>query len=445
MMPATRALRSKTGRLSSSPCRGPTTRRSTTAHDRDQPRHRIPHRRDRQRVVRHPRDHLLHRPAGSPGRRLRHRPARRDGRPLRHHRRQAAPGAVRLLPADRRRRGADVRRGPDPRLVLPPRGPAQRGRHPHLPADRPAAAPVVRQGPAQRGPGRRDRAGARPAAPVRRGGHQRRLDVDQALRPAVLRPDRRDPGRARRRPVGRLPDPGGAGPGHLRHGRGRPGTGRRRRRDHDGRGRGDAARRGPDLGRRHRPDRGDRGQRPGGRQAGDPRAVPRAERAGRGGRQAGRRVPGLPGLPGRRLRGGGRGGPRRGGRGPQDRRQGGPRGGSGPGQGQGRRGARRSVRGPREGALRRLPVADQVRGPQPGAARAGPHRRPRPARHPPADRRGRRAAAGARLGAVRAGRDPDPGRHHAEHAAHGADGGHAVPGEPQALHAQLQLPAVLDR
>ena len=62
---------------------------------------------------------------------------------------------LRLLPADGRRRGADVRRGPHPRLVLPPRGPALRGRDPHLPADRPAAAPVLRQGPAQRGPGRR--------------------------------------------------------------------------------------------------------------------------------------------------------------------------------------------------------------------------------------------------------------------------------------------------
>ncbi len=29
-----------------------------------------------------------------------------------------------------------------------------RGRHPHLPADRPAAAPYVREGPAQRGPDR---------------------------------------------------------------------------------------------------------------------------------------------------------------------------------------------------------------------------------------------------------------------------------------------------
>ena len=43
------------------------------------------------------------------------------------------------------------------------------------------------------------------------------------------------------------------------------------------------------------------------------------------------------------------------------------------------------------------------------------------------------------------GRDPDPGRHHAEHAAHGADAGHPGAGEVQAVHAQLQLPAVLDR
>ena len=46
--------------------------------------------------------------------------------------------------------------------------------------------------------------------------------VHQAVRPAVLRPDRGDPGGARRRPVGRLPDPRGAGAGHLRHGRRRP-------------------------------------------------------------------------------------------------------------------------------------------------------------------------------------------------------------------------------
>ena len=59
--------------------------------------------------------------------------------------------------------------------------------------------------------------------------------------------------------------------------------------------------------------------------------------------------------------------------------------------------------------------------------------------------RGRGAPAGARLGAVRARRDPDPRGHDAEHAPHGADDRHAQPREPQALHAQLQLPALLDR
>ena len=66
-------------------------------------------------------------------------------------------------------------------------------------------------------------------------------------------------------------------------------------------------------------------------------------------------------------------------------------------------------------------------------------------RHPAAVGRGRGHPARARLGAVRARRDPDPGRHHAEHAPHGAAAGHAVAGQPQALHAQLQLPAVLHR
>ena len=66
-------------------------------------------------------------------------------------------------------------------------------------------------------------------------------------------------------------------------------------------------------------------------------------------------------------------------------------------------------------------------------------------RHPAAFGRGRGAAPGARLGAVRAGRDPDPGRDHAQHAPHGADGRHAQPGAHQALHAQLQHAAVLDR
>jgi polyribonucleotide nucleotidyltransferase len=92
-----------------------------------------------------------------------------------------------------------------------------------------------------------------------------------------------------------------------------------------------------------------------------------------------------------------------------------------------------------------VPLTDQVAGAPQGRQGQGPHRRPRPRGHPPARRRGRGPAPRPRLGAVRARRDPDHGRHHAEHAAHGADGRHAQPGEPQAVHAQLQLPAVLHR
>ena len=63
----------------------------------------------------------------------------------------------------------------------------------------------------------------------------------------------------------------------------------------------------------------------------------------------------------------------------------------------------------------------------------------------PAVGRGRRAPDGARLRPVPAGRDPGAERHHARHAPHGADARHARRGRPQALHAPLQLPAVLDR
>ena len=73
----------------------------------------------------------------------------------------------------------------------------------------------------------------------------------------------------------------------------------------------------------------------------------------------------------------------------------------------------RPVRGSREGDRRGVPLAEQGARPRARAARQGPHRRPRPRRHPAAARRGRRDPAGARLGAVRARRDPDPGRHHA--------------------------------
>ena len=158
-----------------------------------------------------------------------------------------------------------------------------------------------------------------------------------------------------------------------------------------------------------------------------------------------RRVPGLPRLPGRRPGGPDRRGQERALPGAHHRRQAGPRGRAGPRQGDRRREAAPAVRGPREGDLRRVPLADQVPGPRARHQGQGPHRRPRRHGHPYARRRGRGHPARARLGAVRAWRDPDPGRHHPQHAPDGAAAGHPFPGDPQALHAQLQLPAVLRR
>ena len=60
-------------------------------------------------------------------------------------------------------------------------------------------------------------------------------------------------------------------------------------------------------------------------------------------------------------------------------------------------------------------------------------------------RRGRGAPAGPRLRDLRARRDPDHGRDDAEHAPDGAAARHPVAGDAQALHAQLQLPALQHR
>ena len=98
-----------------------------------------------------------------------------------------------------------------------------------------------------------------------------------------------------------------------------------------------------------------------------------------------------------------------------------------------RRSARRSARSPRA-LVRERVLRDKVRIDGRGLTDI---------RH--AVRRGRRDPAGARLGAVRARRDPDPGRHHAEHADPGAEARHPLPGEDASLHAQVRLPAVLHR
>ncbi len=145
----------------------------------------------------------------------------------------------------------------DPRLVLPPRRPPEHRRDPHLPSDRPSAAPVVRRRPAQRDPDRRHRAVARPAGPLRRARDQRGVRVHAARRAC------RSPARSAacaspciERPVGGVPDSTrslqravfdmvvagrvvGDGPNE-------------RCRDHDGRGRGHHEHRRADRGRRAR-------------------------------------------------------------------------------------------------------------------------------------------------------------------------------------------------
>ena len=197
--------------------------------------------------------------------------------------------------------------------------------------------------------------------------------------------------------------------------------------------------------RRPGADRGGRRRRPRRRQAVHQAAVRGAGRAGQAGRQAGPGVPGLPRLRGRRLR-------RRRVRreaetaealtiaGKQEREE---------QLDEIKAGLLDQLGGEFEGREKEIGaafrVADQAARARARAARQGPHRRPRPGRHPPAARRGRRDPAGARLGAVRARRDPDPGCHHAEHADAGAEARHALAGEVAPLHAQVRLPAVLHR
>ena len=184
--------------------------------------------------------------------------------------------------------------GQDPRLVLPPRGPPEHRRDPHLPPDRPAAAAVVRQGPAQRGPGRHHRAGAQPGRPLRR----RSRSTPRRCPPSSS-------GLPFSGPIGGVrvalidgqwvgvPEPLRARARRLRHGRRRPvvvGPTARGRRDHDGRGRGHRGRLEPDQdrGRARRPPRrsSPRASRPPSRSS--PSCAPRS-RSWPQGRQADRR------------------------------------------------------------------------------------------------------------------------------------------------------------
>ena len=218
-----------------------------------------------------------------------------------------------------------------------------RGRDPHLPPDRPAAAPVVQEGPAQRDPDRLDGPGARPRPPVRRAGDQLGRLLGAAVRPAVHRPGRRHPRRQHQRRVGRLPDPQRARGRDVRHGRRRPDARGRRRRDHDGRGRGHQERLRGHQRRRRCPHRGHRGCRPRGRQARHRGGLQGAARAEGEGSQGDPRLPGLPRLRRRRAQRRHRRCRGRAGRDHDDRRQGRARGQDRRAQGQDRRGAARAV------------------------------------------------------------------------------------------------------
>ncbi len=240
---------------------------------------------------------------------------------------------------------------------------------------------------------------------------------------------------------------------HLRARRGGPGPDRgprHRDRHHDGRGRRDREVVVLLRGRRAQGHRGGAGGGPRGVQAVDPRGDQPAAPAGRGldrGPRAGRDHPllDLRRLPARRL------GPRRGDR-DRAHRQGQPRHHEGAAQRCPRRGRRRdqgrAQRGVR-GAARRgqggHPVADQEAGAQAHRRGRRAGRRPRHVGHPPALGRDRPVPDGARLGALPARRDPGAQRHHPRHAADEPVARHDHSDRVQALHAPLQLPAVLDR
>ena len=84
--------------------------------------------------------------------------------------------------------------GKIPGIVLPPGGPTDRPGHPDLPADRPAAAPVVCRRLPQRDPGRGHHHRRRPGKSARRAGHQLRQRRPHAVGDPLRRSPRRGPG-----------------------------------------------------------------------------------------------------------------------------------------------------------------------------------------------------------------------------------------------------------
>ena len=159
----------------------------------------------------------------------------RHGR--RPHQREAGRG---LLPADRRRRRADVCRREDPGRLLQARGSRHRARHADRSDDRPPDPAAVAEGLQERDPGDLHRPVGRHGRAARHPRDQRRLRGARDLAAAVSRAGRRSSHRDRRRRAHAQPDLRGDGcesgsrpdrrrdarGAHHDRGRRRPGAGR---------------------------------------------------------------------------------------------------------------------------------------------------------------------------------------------------------------------------
>ena len=189
-----------------------------------------------------------------------------------------------LLPAHRRRRGADVRGRQDPRRLLQARGSPDREGDPDRADDRPPDPAAVAEGLPERGAGHLHHALGRPDHPARHPRDQRRLGGADDLAAPLPGPRGRRADRDHRRRDGRQ----SVAPRHRRV-RARPDRRRHEGRPDDGRGRRERGRRGhAPRGVRARPRRDQEALRgPGGAQEpGGQAQVARSRADGRARRQA---------------------------------------------------------------------------------------------------------------------------------------------------------------
>ena len=183
-------------------CRGPADRRAGTGKEHMSDVTRSPSRSAERRSRSRPASWPSRPPAPSSS-------SGRHGGAQHRHRRQ--PARRRLPPADGGRRGAHVRRGQDPRLVLQARGSRRREGHARRPHDRPAAAPALPQGLAPRDAAReRCRCRSTTSHPYDILGDERRLRRADDLRHPVPDAGRRRAHRQGRRQLRRQPDRGAA-------------------------------------------------------------------------------------------------------------------------------------------------------------------------------------------------------------------------------------------